>query len=161
MRAKTKVSAIAAALSAAGLLGAFAASGFGGSGSASLASGHPLVGPVALESAASDSGLANAAGNAATKKPQLTQLITTDPLTVAGNGELVAVLKCPKKHKPVSGGAITPVAPAKVLISVLSRFNPNTLETPPRKFYVGVRNEQADPQEWLATVTCMKHVTEK
>ena len=161
MRAKTKVTALAGALSAAALLGAFAANGFGGPGASSATGGHEIVGPVPLKAAAAQSGLASAAGNKAPKEPQLTQLITIDPLTVDGNGELVAVLKCPKKHKPVGGGAITPAAPASVPINLLSRFNPNTLEAPARKFYVGVRNEQPEAQEWLATLTCIKHVTEK
>ena len=166
MRPATKVAALVGALATAAILGALATSGFGGDGAGSLGPKRELVGPVPLVSAHATTdasrglGSANATTSAKQKKPQITQLITTDPLTVPADGELVAVLKCPKKQRPVTGGAITPPAPADVLINVLSRFNPNTLAAPGRSFYVGVRNQEAEPQQWLATVTCMKNVKE-
>ena len=161
MRGKMKMTALAAGFAAAGLLGAVAASGFGGSGPSPLGTERNITGHVSLERAAAGSGPASAAGGGGPKKPQITHLITTDPLTVEADGELVVVLKCPKKQKPVTGGAITPAAPANVLISLLSRFNPNTLAAPSRRFYVGVRNEDEEARQWLATLTCMKNVKEK
>jgi len=116
--------------------------------------------PLVSAHAGKDAGRGRGSTSAKQKKPQITQLITTDPLTVPADAELVAVLKCPKKQKPVTGGAITPPAPADVLINVLSRFNPNTLAAPGRSFYVGVRNQEAEAQQWRATVTCMKNVKE-
>ena len=162
MRPATKVAAFGGALAAAAILGVLATSGFGGDGEGPLGPKRELVGPVPLVSAhaGKDAGRGLGSTSAKQKKPQITQLITTDPLTVPADGELVAVLKCPKKQKPVTGGAITPPAPAEVLINVLSRFNPNTLAAPGRSFYVGVRNQEAEPQQWLATVTCMKNVKE-
>ncbi len=161
MRGRTKVTLLGASLFAAGLLGAFAASGFGGSAAAPLAVERDLSGPVALERSGPGSGDVAAAANGKQKTPQITHLITTDPLTVEAGGELVAALKCPKKQKPVTGGAITPAAPANVTISVLSRFNPNTLAAQSRNFFVGVRSEDAEPRAWLATLTCMKNVKER
>lgn len=96
------------------------------------------------------------------KDPKVTNLITTNPVAVPAGAETVAKLTCPRnKGIPLSGGAISPPAPASVAISVISRFSPN----PPYKaeshiYYVGVRNTGVTAEEFRGTLVCAKGIDE-
>lgn len=146
-----------AALSAAAIgcigLGAFAAAGFGDDPEAE-ADRIRLVRP-ALE--ATDRKPAKKS-----KAPRVTNLITINPVAVAADDEVVTELTCKKSQGiPLSGGAISPPAPAQVAISTVSRYNPTTLETPTRRYYVGVRNlDPINAAEFRATLVCGKGIEE-
>ena len=90
----------------------------------------------------------------------ITDLITTDPVTVEANGSRVAVLACGKSQGiALDGGAITPAAPAQVLVSTLSRANPNPpFANSPKLYYVGVRNLDPVPTTFRATLVCAKGI---
>lgn len=94
------------------------------------------------------------------KRPKVSNLITSTPITVAANDEIVAELTCKRSQGiPLSGGAIAPPSPAAVAVHVLSRFNPNPpYEAKPRSYYVGVRNLGPTEEQFLATLTCAKGV---
>ena len=95
------------------------------------------------------------------KRPKVTHLITSTPIAVAADDEIVAELICKKSQgTPLSGGAIAPPSPAQVAVHVLSRFNPNPpYEGKPQTYYVGVRNLGLEPQEFRATLTCAKGIS--
>ncbi len=71
-------------------------------------------------------------------------------------------MTCTRKQGiPLSGGAISPPAPAKVANSVISRFAPNDLDGPlaPRTYYVGVRNlDEDNPASFRGTLVCAKGI---
>ena len=118
----------------------------------------------ALEAAGGDAASRATGGERKTKGTTVTHLITTNPVPVAANEEIVAELICKKSQGvPVSGGAIAPPAPAQVAVSVVSRFNPNPpFEPEPGSYYVGVRNfDPVNPSEFRATVVCAKGIKEK
>ena len=77
--------------------------------------------------------------------------------------EVVAKLTCPRnKGIPLSGGAISPPAPADVAISVISRFNPNPpYEAEANNYYVGVRNSGGTPEDFRGTLVCAKGIDER
>lgn len=153
MNKRTMAALSAAAVGCTGL-GAFAATGFGEDATAE-ADRVRLVRP-ALEATDREP-------PAKSKGPRITNLITIDPVAVAANDEVVTELTCKKSQGiPLSGGAISPPAPAQVSISVVSRYNPTTLETPTRRYYVGVRNlDPVNPAEFRATLVCGKGIEEE
>jgi hypothetical protein len=105
---------------------------------------------------------ARAAARKKAKKPKVTHLITSSPITVPANEEIVAEMTCKRSQGiPLSGGAIAPPAPAEVAVHVLSRFNPNPpYDGRPQNYYVGVRNLADAPAEFRATLTCAKGISE-
>lgn len=151
-------------------LTAFAASGFGDDPAPDAAvPGHYRVVPAAVQPA----GGGTSAGSAARKPPKhgsrrkhkapkVTNLITTNPVAVPAGSEIVAQLTCPaSKGIPLSGGAISPPAPALVAISVISRFNPNPpYAAEPRNYYVGVRNTGPTDQQFRGTLVCAKGINQ-
>ena len=94
------------------------------------------------------------------KRPKVSNLITSTPITVAADDEIVAELTCKRSQGiPLSGGAIAPPSPASVAVHVLSRFNPNPpYEGKPQTYYVGVRNLGGTEAQFLATLTCGKGI---
>lgn len=95
------------------------------------------------------------------RRPVVTNLITTQPVAVEPDSERVAILTCTKKQGiPLTGGAISPPAPAEVAISVISRYNPNDLaHLKPRTYYVGVRNlSKSAAASFNATLVCAKGI---
>ena len=62
----------------------------------------------------------------------------------------------------LDGGVVTsPVSP-NVVVSVLSRWNPNTLTTSDRTYYVGARNlDPVNPATFRATLVCGKRIEVK
>lgn len=168
---RTKAALCAAAIGCAGL-GAFAANGFSDDPPAGADGGdsHFRIVEPAMETSAETAGLARASvGKAAKAKPKkpkppkITNLITTDPVTVAAADEIVAELKCTKAQGvPLDGGAISPPAPAQVAISVLSRFTPNApFDAPAGSYFVGVRNlDPLNPAQFRGTLVCAKGVDE-
>ena len=54
----------------------------------------------------------------------------------------------------LDGGVIAPPAPSEVAVSVISRFNPNTLRTSPRSYFLGVRNLGAAEAQFQASLVC-------
>lgn len=164
MSKRTIAATCAGAIACVGL-GAFAATGLGDDPSppADPLGSYEQVAPT-LERSESDRARTLAKGKGTVKgkkakKPRLTNLITSAPVAVAANEEIVAMLKCrPSQGVPVSGGAISPPAPAEVAISVNSRFNPNTLAAPNRRYFVGVRNLGDSPSSFYATLICGKGI---
>jgi hypothetical protein len=140
---------------------AFAASGFGDD--AAMTS---RVVKVAMEPASGPAGAASrelSLNRGKRRAPLVTNLITERPVTVEPNEELVATLTCAKEEGiPLSGGAISPPAPAEVAISVLSRFHPNhPIRLTPRNYYVGVRNLGDEPEQFNATLVCAKGIDQR
>lgn len=94
------------------------------------------------------------------KKPSITDLITSDPVTVEAGAGRIAALSCGKSMGiALDGGVITPGTPPSVLVSVLSRANPN----PPfansrRNYYVGVSNLGSAPATFRGTLVCAKGI---
>jgi hypothetical protein len=165
MSSRIKAGIVATAIGCAGL-GAFAANGWGDDPPVNAGGGEPrleVVRPAleAGEPSAARAGEAKRAKKA--KTPRVTNLITTDPVPVGINSEVVAELECKRSQGiPLDGGAIAPPAPEQVAISVISRFNPNPpFEDKPQTFYVGVRNlSLTAPAEFRATLVCAKGISE-
>jgi hypothetical protein len=168
---KRTTSAICAVMIGCAALAVFAASGFGDDPApAPTPLAHFKVVSPAMETA---SGSAQAAasrkppkhGGGGTKRPKppkVTNLITTNPVSVPAGQEVVAKLSCPAARGiPLSGGAISPPAPASVAISVISRFNPNPpFEAEPHNYYVGVRNTGVTAEEFRGTLVCGRGIKE-
>jgi len=164
------VSAVAIGAAAAGSL---VATRFGDDPPAAAASGpvrfqivRPALeqtGPAAVTTLGSRNPAARAPRPRKPKQAKIMNLITTVPVAVAADDEIVAELECkPSQGIPLDGGAIAPPAPAQVAISVLSRFSPNPpFEATPGSYFVGVRNlDIANPAEFRATLVCAKRVEE-
>lgn len=169
MTSRMKAALCAAAIGCAGL--GFAASGFGDDPPAGADGGdsHLRIVKPAMEASSSSAGLGRApdkgerAKPKKPKPPKVTNLITTEPVTVAAADEIVAELKCTKAQGiPLDGGAISPPAPAQVAISVLSRFSPNPpFDAPAGSYFVGVRNlDPLNPAQFRGTLVCAKGVAE-
>ena len=95
------------------------------------------------------------------KKPKVTHLITRDPITVEANQEIVARLQCANRDGiALDGGVLAPPAPDEVAVSILFRFDPNQGNTPPRSYFVGVRNFGDADAEFRATLVCAKGIEE-
>lgn len=148
-------------------LGAFAAVGIGDDAPARSDARFRIVEPVM--SSSGDARAETLTTGQASKRPRkgrsprITNLITTDPVAVPANDEVVASLTCKRSQGiPLTGGAISPPSPAQVSISVLSRFSPN----PPfaksgRSYFVGVRNlDPVNAAQFRATLVCAKGITE-
>lgn len=161
MRTRT-ILALAATIGCAAL-GIFAATGLGDDERAPDDRDRFEIVRPSLE--ASDAAPAlRVAGKRKPKPPSVTNLITTNPVAVPANDEIVAELACTRAQGiPLSGGAISPPAPAQVAISVLSRFSPNPpFEATAGSYFVGVRNlDPVNPAEFRATLVCAKGVSEK
>lgn len=124
---------------------------------------RPAMGPVGA-AAGGSRGLRSVAEGAGKRgrphRPEITDLITTGPVTVDADGGRIAVLSCGKSQGiALDGGVITPSAPAQVVVTVLSRANPN----PPfansrRNYYVGVRNLGDAPATFRGTLVCAKGI---
>jgi hypothetical protein len=158
MSMRIKSALCAAALACTGGA-AFAASGFGDDPAPTWS--HRYVTPALETASGHDPGELSLNRGGKHRRPKVTNLITTQPVAVQPNEEIVAVLKCTKKQGiPLSGGAISPPAPAQVAISVISRFDPNHPDRQgPRTYYVGVRNfDPVEAAEFRATLVCAKGV---
>lgn len=95
------------------------------------------------------------------KKPGIKDLITTDPVTVDAGSTRVVALTCGKAQGiALDGGVVSPPPPAQVVVSTISRANPN----PPfansrRRYYVGVRNlDPVSPATFRGTLVCAKGI---
>ena len=160
MSNRTKSAFCAAALTCLGVA-AFAASGFGDD---PMTTGHYKTMKVEMAPAPTPAATSRdlSLDRRGRRGPRITNLITRQPLTVPAGDELVAILKCTKRQGvPLSGGVISPPAPAQVAASVISRFSPN----PPyrqsaRRYYVGVRNFGGEDEQFHATLVCAKGVRE-
>lgn len=168
MSSRTKATLCTVAISGAAL-GAFAATGWSDDPPAGADGGHFRIVEPAMEVTGPALARAGAGAGAGKpkpkpkkpKKPKVTNLITTDPVTIAANDEIVAELNCKKSQGiPLDGGAISPPSPAQVAISVISRFNPNPpFNAPKQSFFVGVRNlDPVNPAEFRATLVCAKGI---
>ena len=100
-------------------------------------------------------------GKRKSKNPYITDLVTTGPVTVDAGASRIAVLSCGRSQGiALDGGVIGPPAPAQVVVTMLSRANPN----PPyansrRNYYVGVRNlDPVTPASFHATLVCAKRI---
>jgi hypothetical protein len=145
----------AAAVLAAGGLGAFAATGFGG--------GDESIHDRAINAGAVEFEVANAGAAASgrpvalrgRRKPVVTHLISVDPIPAANLTSTFVPAKCPTgTGLPIGGGIVGPNAHAAA--SVISRFNPNTLQAPRNRFYVGLRNDSGGTVNFRATLVCGK-----
>lgn len=154
MRSKLVLGCTLGAITCAGL-GAFAAVGLGGSSAPSPFTSNSNI--VRAEVTPADGG--GAATARAGDQAKIIHLITANPVNVAANSEQIVQLKCGRRQGiPIGGGAISPPAPARVSIHVLSRTNPNTGGVPPRSYFVGVRNVGTSPAQWFGTLVCEKGV---
>ena len=156
---RTKSALCAAAVGCAGLA-AFATTGFSDDPTPKA---HFKVVSVAMQPEATPLAARESRrrrGGKRTKPPKLTDLITTNPVDVPANEEIVAELSCSRAQGiPLSGGAIAPPAPAEVAISVISRFSPNPpFDATPRSYFIGVRNFGDTPQQFRGTLTCAKGI---
>ena len=95
------------------------------------------------------------------KRPAITDLVTSSPVTVDPASTRVVVLSCGRSQGvALDGGVIAPPPPAQVVVTMLSRANPN----PPyansrRNFYVGVRNlDPVSGAQFRASLVCAKGV---
>ena len=161
MRLKTRFAVAAVAIAGAGA-GAAATAAWSDDPDPAANGGdvHQRIVRPALETAPAQRA---AAGRKKAKRPKVTHLITSTPITVPGGEEIVAELTCKRSQGvPLSGGAIAPPAPAQVAVHVLSRFNPNPpYDGKPQNYYVGVRNfDPANDAQFRATLTCAKGVSE-
>jgi hypothetical protein len=162
----------AAAVLAAGGLGAFAATGFGG--------GDESIHDRAVNAGAVEFEVANAGAAASgrpvalrgRRKPVVTHLISVDPIDayydgqnvmpppprepfVASGSTFVGATCPPGTGNPIGGGIITNGAP-ELASDILSRFHPLTLRTPGKKYFVGVRNDGPAEESFRATLVCGK-----
>src|SRR5690349_11220196 len=116
MNRRTRTAAAMAAVGCAGL-GAFAASGWGDDPEPGADGGdvHQRLVRPAMEADGDTLGR-DAPGRARKpKRPKVSNLISSEPITVAANEEIVAELVCRSSQGiPLSGGAISPPAPASV-----------------------------------------------
>jgi len=150
--------ASAAAVSCLGL-GALAGTGLGDDPATAPAVGsHYRIAEPALEQSDGPSA-ARAQTLARQRGPKITNLITTQPQTVAAGEEQVVKLTCRRRFGiALDGGVIAPPAPAEVAVSVISRFNPNTLRTSPRSYFLGVRNFDSAESQFRASLVCAKGI---
>ena len=145
----------AAAAIAAGSLGAFAATGFGGDDE-SVHTRAVNAGAVEFEVAG---GPATRTGEPVARrgrrKPVVTHLITTQAIEADTGTSTFVPAKCPTgTGLPIGGGIVGPNAHAAA--SVLSRFNPNTLRAPRNRYFIGLRNDQGSAVTFRATLICGK-----
>lgn len=160
MRVRAKALGATAAVATLGLA-ASAASGLGGEGSSPALGEREIVRGQVAGAKRRASAAARPQARARGRKPVITQL-RFNPIDVPPGGEQVAVLNCRKRNGvPVSGGAILP-ADGTLTQTVVSRFNPNSLRTPKRRFYVGARNTGSEATgQFVPTMTCAKRVRER
>jgi hypothetical protein len=95
------------------------------------------------------------------KKPSIKDLITSDPVAVAASGTTVVSLSCGKSQGiALDGGVITPAPPSQVVVTTLSRRNPNPpFDSSKRNYYVGVRNLDAiNASTFRGTLVCAKGI---
>lgn len=100
-------------------------------------------------------------GKGKRKRPAITDLVTSSPVTVAAGSSRIVVLSCGRSQGiALDGGVIAPPPPAQVVVTMLSRANPN----PPyansrRNYYVGVRNlDPAVPASFRGSLVCAKGI---
>jgi hypothetical protein len=94
-------------------------------------------------------------------KPSIKDLITSDPVAVAAGGVTVVSLSCGKSQGiALDGGVITPGPPSQVVITTLSRRNPNPpFAASKRNYYVGVRNlDPVSASTFRGTLVCAKGI---
>jgi hypothetical protein len=102
-----------------------------------------------------------AAKKGKSKKPSIKDLITSDPVAVAASGTTVVSLSCGKSQGiALDGGVITPAPPSQVVVTTLSRRNPNPpFDSSKRNYYVGVRNLDAiNASTFRGTLVCAKGI---
>ena len=148
-----------AALIAAGGLGAFAATGFGG-GDEPAHQRAVNAGPVALEPAGDAAARIAARGARRRRGPVVTHLISSNAIPAPDTQSTFVAVRCPRgTGLPIGGGVITDGS-ANLAPDVLSRFPPNTRGAPRNRYFVGVRNDDLDaPQEtFRATLVCGKRM---
>lgn len=95
------------------------------------------------------------------RRASITDLVTSSPVSVDPGSTRIVVLSCGRSQGiALDGGVIAPPPPAQVVVTMLSRANPN----PPfansrRNFYVGVRNlDPVTAAEFRASLVCAKRV---
>ena len=150
-RALTGGIAIAAV---AGGLGAFAATGFGG-GDESVHTRAVNAGKVDFEVVGTPAGRT---GEPVARRGRGTPVVTHVkfvPVEAANLTSTFAVVRCPRgTGQPIGGGIIGPNAHAAA--SVISRFNPNTLQAPRNRYFIGLRNDSGATVTFRATLVCGK-----
>lgn len=157
MERRTLISTSAVAVVAAGL-GAFAATGFGGEDQPA----HERavnVGKVEFEVAGGGEAarVGEPVARRGRRKPVVTHLISTDPIPAATGTSTFTPAACPRgTGQPIGGGIVGPNAHAAA--SVLSRFNPNTLQAPRNRYFIGLRNDQGSTVNFRATLICGKGI---
>ena len=145
-----------AALVAAGGLGAFAATGFGGGDEP--AHQRAVNGGQVVLAAAGDGTPARVAqrGTRRRRGPVVTHLISRNQIPAEPGLSTFVAVRCPRTTGlPIGGGVITNGA-ADFAPDVLSRFHPNRFDTPRNRYFVGVRNDSATQQTFRATLVCGK-----
>lgn len=155
---KRKTAAVCAAVASCAGFGALASTGLGDdTESVPPVGGHYRIVEPALQPGG-DQGAARAQTLARRRGPKITNLITRQPQTVPAGEELVLKLTCQRRLGiALDGGVLSPPAPAGVAVSVISRFNPNTLRTSPRSYFVGVRNFDMEAQ-FRGSLVCAKGI---
>lgn len=145
---------------AAGALGAFAATGFGG-GDEPAHTPAVNAGKVEFEVAreATARTTQTAVRRARRRLPVVTHLISSNAIAAPADSSTFTAARCPDgTGLPIGGGVITNGA-ADLAADVLSRFNPNTFRAPRNRYFIGVRNDSAAEQTFRATLICGKRMT--
>ena len=152
-----------AAIAAAVLVSALLSGAFGDASGPAPAAAVTVQRPAhpELRPAPPADGASSVAKKGKGKRPAITDLLTRDPVTVEAGASRIIVLSCGRSQGvAIDGGVIPPPSPAQVVVTMLSRANPN----PPyansrRNYYVGVRNlDTASASSFHASLVCAKGI---